>query len=368
LSELLVVAGEPSGDRAAARVLAALGNENVRAFGFFGAACEREGATPCARVTRPAMGALDVAARGADVMRAMLAVRSAVDERAPRAALLVNYTDFNAALLGFLRRRGVRVLWYAAPQIWAWRAARGDAIAKRIDAMAVILPFEEALWRARGARTRYVGHPAMEISKLDRHAARKVLDLDDDAHAIAILPGSRPSEVQRLLPAMLDAIDPSLRKNTRVLLTNALDDETKAFSTSRAASAMIDAREVDAARGAIEVLSAFDVALTASGTASLECVMCDVPPIVCYKLDALAAFVARRALRTTHVALPNVLLARRAFPELLQENAEANAMRRALDSFDRARALADCGEVRRLLGEGHVPSRAVAEMISPWLR
>ncbi len=314
------------------------------------------------------MGALDVAARGADVMRAMLAVRSAVDERAPRAALLVNYTDFNAALLAFLRRRGVRVLWYAAPQIWAWRAARGDAIAKRIDAMAVILPFEEALWRARGARTRYVGHPAMEVAKLDRRAARAVLGIHDDAHAVAILPGSRPSEVKRLLPAMLDAVDRSLRKTARVLLTNALDDDTKNFAKARAAGAAVGVHEVDAARGAIEVLSAFDVALTASGTASLECAMCDVPPIVCYKLDALAAFIARRALCTPHVALPNVLLARRAFPELLQENAEANAMKRALETLDLARARADCGEVRRLLGEAHVPSRAVAEMISPWLR
>jgi len=368
-----VVAGEPSGDRAASRVVRAIREAGFGAFGLFGAACEAESASACARI-EPRMGALDVAARALEIVRAMRAVRGEVERRAPRAALLVNYTDFNAALLGFLRRRGVRVVWYAAPQIWAWRAARADRIAKRVDAMAVILPFEEALWRARGARTRYVGHPALEIARLDRRAARDALGLDARCErATAILPGSRASEVKRLLPPMLDAIargERVWRDHARVLLSNALDDATTRFARDAAREVGVRVHEVDAARGAIEVLAAFDVALCASGTASLECAIADVPPVVAYQVDAIAAFVARRMLDTPHVALPNVLLARRAFPELLQEEAEPRAMRRALEALDARReaALADCKEVRRMLGSGHVPSRAVADMITPWLR
>jgi lipid-A-disaccharide synthase len=370
LSELVAVAGEPSGDRAAAHVVARLRDANVAAFGVVGPACEAEGAVACARVTRAAMGALDVAARGLDVARAMLAVRRAIDERAPRAALLVNYTDFNARLLGFLRRRGVRVLWYAAPQIWAWRASRGDVIGKNVDAMAVVLPFEEELWRACGARARYVGHPAMEIARLARGEARKLLGIArDDARAIAILPGSRTSEVRRLLAPMLAALAPHERDAARVIATSALDGDTLSFMKRHADAASVRVHEVDASYGAISVLEAFDAALCASGTASLECAIANVPPVVAYALDPLAAFVARRALRTPHVALPNVLLGRRVFPELLQREANADAMRRALDTIElRAEAAReDCAEVRRVLGGGHEPSRAVAEMLTPWL-
>lgn len=362
---MLVVAGEPSGDRAAASVLERL---RVDAFGVVGAASRAAGAEPCARAPRSAMGVLDVAARGAELALAMRAVRRAVMTRAPRAALLVNYTEFNARLLGFLRGRGVRVLWYAAPQIWAWRARRGDAIAQGIDAMAVILPFEEELWRKRGVRARYVGHPAMEIPRLERAEARAVLGIASGAWATAVLAGSRASEVRRLLAPMLQALEGD-REGARVIVTTALDDETRAWARHVASDARVAVHEVDASRGAISVLGAFDAALVASGTASLECAICDVPPVVAYRVDALAAFVAKRALRTPHVALPNVLLGRRAFPELLQEDAAARSMRRALDALAarHADARADCAEVRRALGASHVPSRAVAEMIASWL-
>lgn len=369
---LLVIAGEPSGDRAAARVVAELGaRSELRAFGLAGTACERAGVELCAHAAEAAaMGALDVARRAGRLVRAMQAVRNAVAMRRPSAALLVNYTEFNARLLGFLRRKRVKIVWYAAPQIWAWRASRGNAIARGTDVMAVILPFEEALWRARGADARYVGHPAMEIAKLDRADARVALALDrgNDAPAIAILPGSRPREVHRLLPAML-ATTASAPHRARVLLTRALDDETRAWAHARAREAHVAVHEVTADAGAPTVLAAFDAALCASGTASLECAMAGVPPVVAYRLDALAAFIAKRALRTPHVALPNVLLGRRAFPELLQDDACAERMRDALGALiaNRARALDDCAEVRRTLGEGHVPSRAVADMIAPWL-
>jgi lipid-A-disaccharide synthase len=360
---VLVVAGEPSGDRAAAKVVLRLAERGARAFGLVGPACESAGAEACARMGAPALGALDVAARAGSVLRAMHAVRAAVRARRPAVALLVNYSEFNARLLGFLRRRGVRVVWYAAPQIWAWRPRRGRAIARGADAMAVILPFEEALWRARGARARYVGHPSMEVDRLDRASARAELGLAPGARAVAVMPGSRAHEVRRLLPAMLDAT--SGGPAARVLLTTALDPDTRAWARARADAARVPVWDVAADEGAPRVLAAFDQALCASGTASLECAMAGVPPVVAYRVDPLAALVARRALRTAHVALPNVLLGRRAFPELLQRDARAGAMRDALASLAASsdRAAADCAEVRGVLGAGHAPSCAVAEMI-----
>jgi len=255
-------------------------------------------------------------------------------------------------------------VWYAAPQIWAWRAGRGRAIARGVDAMAVVLPFEEALWRGHGARATYVGHPAMEVERLDRDAARA--EVGSGEGALAIMPGSRAKEVRRLLPAMLEAAS---AREARVLLTTALDGETRAWAHDRTARAGVGIVDVDARHGAPRVLAAFDDALCASGTASLECAMAGVPPVVAYRVDPLAAFVARRALRTPHVALPNVVLGRRAFPELLQGEARASNMRDALERLasNRARALADCNEVQRVLGHGHAPSRAVADMVQRWL-
>jgi len=363
VSELLVVCGEPSSDRAAAKVVARLNETSrARAFGLVGPACEAAGVEPLLSPERSAaLGVLDVALRAGWIARAMAVVRGAIAKRRPRAALLVNHTEFNARLLAPLRRAGVRVLWYAAPQIWAWRAGRGEAIARGCDSMAVILPFEEALWRARGVDARYVGHPALEIARRDRDELRRELGLD--GVALAVLPGSRPAEVRRLLPAMLEAAS---GRRARVLLTRALDARTFAWAKERCAGVPIV--ETSAGEGATAVLGAFDVALCASGTASLECALAGVPPVVAYRVDPVAAFVAKRALTTKHVALPNVLLGRRAFPELLQSEARADRMRAELDAIERdARAREACEEVRAVLGDRRAPSREVAEMLRPWL-
>jgi len=353
------VCGEPSSDRAAAKVVARLG---VSAFGLVGPACEAAGVEPLVPAERSAaIGVLDVALRAGRIARAMAAVRRAIHERKPAAALLVNYTEFNARLLRVLRRSGARVLWYAAPQIWAWRARRGAAIARGCDAMAVILPFEEALWRERGANARYVGHPALEIPRRDRRELRERMGLHESA--LAILPGSRPAEVRRLLPAMIEA---AREREARVLLTRALDARTRAWAIERCGAVRIVDTSAD--EGAMAVLGAFDLALCASGTASLECALAGVPAVVAYRVDPVAAFVAKRALTTKHVALPNVLLGRRAFPELLQGDARADRMRDALGAIERdARAREACEEVRALLGPHHTPSREVAEMLRPWL-
>ncbi len=153
----------------------------------------------------------------------------------------------------------------------------------------------------------------------------------------------------------------------RVLLTTALADGVRRWARREADRAEIPVFDADAADGAPRVLAGFDAALCASGTASLECAMAGVPPVVAYRLDPLGAFVARRALRTPHVALPNVVLGRRAFPELLQEEARADLMRASLDALaSSASAAGDCDEVQRVLGNGHAPARAVAEMIRRW--
>src|SRR5580658_1035893 len=159
---LLVAAGEASGDRAAASVVRVLRGEapHVRVFGLGGAALEAEGASLLADLRHlTAMGVGPVAAKGWRIARAHAALLSAASRPSVAAALLVNYTEFNLRLAPRLRALGVRVLWYGAPQVWAWRRSRISAVRKGIDRMAVVLPFEEALWREQGVDCHYVGHP-----------------------------------------------------------------------------------------------------------------------------------------------------------------------------------------------------------------
>jgi lipid-A-disaccharide synthase len=371
-SSLLVVTGEASGDRAAAAVVARL--PGVRAFGLGGAALREQDVELLGDLRRwTALGFGEAAARAGGVVAAWRAVQHAVRERRPEAALLVNYTEYNARLAPRLHALGVRVLWYGAPQVWAWRPQRAHSLRRGIDRMAVMLPFEEDIWRSVGVDAHYVGHPAMEVEALARGQARAALGMTPYAATVAILPGSRPHEVRRLLAPMLDAFErvraDRASVDARVLVASSLDENTRSRVRDACAARRVLTYDVDPRVGAMRVLRAFDVALCASGTASLEAALAHAVPVVAYRVGVTTELVARALLRTKHVALPNVLLGRPAFAELLQREAHAGQIAEALaHSLDRRSALiAECVEVARALGPARTPSVEVARMIAPWL-
>lgn len=372
MSSLLVVAGEASGDRAAAGVLARLGG--VEAFGLGGAALEAAGVELVADIrATTALGVTEAAGRATAVLRAWRAVGRAWRTRRPRAALLVNYSEFNAHLAPALHAAGTRVLWYGAPQVWAWRPGRAASLRRFVDRMALVLPFEEPLWRAVGVDAHYVGHPALETPRLDRISARDALGMTPLAAAVAVLPGSRPHEVRRLLVPMLDAYE-AVRSDrasvdARVLVAASLDVATRDWVRATCAGRHVGTFDVDPAAGAMHVLGAFDAALCASGTASLEAALARAVPVVSYRVGLATELAARALVRTPHVALPNVLLGRRAFAELLQRDARSSRMALALaDALDRRTELvAACDEVESLLRGASAPSAEVARMLAPWL-
>jgi len=372
VNPLLVVSGEASGDRAAAAVLDQLGRPP--AFGLGGAASAAAGLELVGDMRDwTALGVGEAAVRGGRVWQAWRAVVRAAHKRQPGAALLVNYTEFNARLAPRLHARGVRVLWYGAPQVWAWRPGRVAALRPSIDRLAVMLPFEEELWRREGVDAHYVGHPALEVPSQDRAAARETLGLTSLAAAVALLPGSRPHEVRNLLVPMLEGYE-TVREDrasvdARVLVASSLDPGTRAWLHATCASRGVETFDVDPREGAGAVLRAFDVAICASGTASLEAALARAVPIVAYRVGLVTELTARAFVRTPHVALPNVLLGRRAFPELLQREACAPRIAIALaDVLDRRGALlADCDAVEACLLQASQPSRQVARMLTPWL-
>jgi len=376
VEELLVVAGEASGDRAAAAVLARLTEMGapLRAFGLGGAALAASGmelVTDLRHTT--ALGVGEVARRAWDIALGHRRLMQALGRRKPRVALLVNYSEYNARLAPSLRARDIRVLWYGAPQIWAWRPGRARILRRSVDRMAVMLPFEEPLWRDQGVDAHYVGHPAREGVVMHRELARTHLGLTPLAACVAIMPGSRPHEVMSLLRPMLEGFDRVRRDRAsvdgRVLLASSLDPRTRADATLLARSMHVPVYEVDAQLGATSVLEAFDATLCASGTAALEATLARAVPIVAYRVGLATELAARVFLGTPNVALPNVLLGRRAFAELLQREVQpkrfAQELARALDG--RRELLLACDEVETILGAARTPSQEVARMLVPWL-
>ncbi|MCS6901764.1 MAG: lipid-A-disaccharide synthase [Myxococcales bacterium] len=322
LGGLLVVAGETSGDALGAAVLQALGGTHV-VWGLGGPALRRAGASPL----------LDFQAIHAnglgDVVRVLPRAAAAAVHlvrqtrlRRPRAALLIDATSFNARLGRWLRAEGVPVLWCVAPQIWAWRPERGPALARAMDRLATLFSFEVPLWRSLGVDARWVGHPVLDTSFPCREEARSSLGILPSTPTLALLPGSRPGEVARLLPLFLQAANLLKRSDgirTWLLLAPSLPSALVVQAMRAARCQEVRVLQVAPGQGLAPWLPAFDAALCASGTASLECVLAAVPPVVAYRVDALTAWLARRWLRTEYVALPNLLLGRRVFPELLQE-------------------------------------------------
>jgi lipid-A-disaccharide synthase len=357
---LLVVAGEPSGDALAADVIAHL---DTASFGLGGPRLSRAGTDVMVHLGPiAAMGLTAVVARAPRLAHALLTVRRAVERRRPRAALLVGFSEMNARLAPFLRERGVAVLWYAPPQVWAWRPHRARPIAAYCDRMAVTLPFETACWQRAGAAVEYVGHAA---------ASRPFTPEGTDAASrVVLLPGSRAHEVRAHLLPFLGAARHLSRFGyaTELVLAEGLEASTAAWAAERACRS-----GVDVARGGLDdALSRATTAIVASGTATLECAAAGVPPVIVYRTDPVTFAFASRLVRVAHVALPNLVLERRAFPELLQRAVTADRIAAAVHDVVRARKAhrESCREVRTALSaslDARRPGERVAATLRSWL-
>jgi lipid-A-disaccharide synthase len=373
---VLVVAGETSGDRIAALTLRGLARSlgaPVASYGLGGEASFSAGLELIGQASRTAvMGFGDVAGRLPSIARAVFELVLRARRDPPRAALLVSFTELSTHLGRWLRGLGVRVLWCVAPQVWAWRPGRLRTLARSLDRLAVILPFEEALWRRAGVDARYVGHPSLEAPRPSRASLRARFG----GGAIAVLPGSRAGEVVRLAGPLCEAAallrDRGIAESAHILVAPSLDPAARAHAERVALQFDMKLIPTDPEHGAASLLGAFDLALCASGTASLEAALAGVPTVVAYRLDPLSAALARRLVRAPFMALPNILLNRRAIPELFQAEANVYSIARAAE-----RCLARVGEAQAIADELRVilcpPSTEpfgdrVAALMEGWLR
>ncbi len=347
---LLVMAGEPSGDRIASRVIEAVRrNRSCHVFGVGGDNMERAGAELIAHIdSLTALGIGDVARRFLNWSRAWADVREAVDKRKPSVALLVDSPDVNLPLARILTAAGVTVVTYVGPQVWAWRKGRLDLLKERSDITALILPFEKPIYDANRVRSVFVGHPLLdEPSPAPREAVRKELGVGVGQNMVVLLPGSRPGEVSRHSEFMLSAAE-NLRK--RGVYTAFAPGVPSPLATGT--------------RSARDLLGAADAAIVASGTATLEAAVLGTPLAVVYRMGKLSWFAAKRLVKVPWVGLPNLVAGRKIVPEHLQENATEETIFHQglalLEPEEQKRQRRELLKVKEMLGRPGAADRVAA--------
>jgi lipid-A-disaccharide synthase len=277
-------------------------------------------------------------------------LRSMMERGEVSLLVLVDYPGFNMKVAAAAKRSGVPVLYYVTPQVWAWGAGRIPKLARLVSKAAVILPFEEQLLRGFGIDAVFVGHPMLDraANMPTKEEARESLDLPRDAPVLALFPGSRQQEIDRLIDDFV-ATGYELQRRIKglevivsVAPTVALDPDRCPFRLVHSAS--------------LTVLRAADAALCKSGTTTLEAAIADCPLVVAYRTGRLSFAVARRLVKVPHIGLVNVVAGREVAREFIQDDIVpskiANAMIDLLDSGSARRTEVLCGlaEVRSKLG------------------
>ena len=292
---------------------------------------------------------------------------AAARERRPSALVVIDYADFNFQLAKQIKPLGIPVVYYISPQIWAWRSGRIKTIKAIADRVLVIFPFEEPLYRDAGVPVEFVGHPLIDLAtaRVPRHDFLPALGLAADRPTIAVLPGSRTNEVARILPGLVEAAQLIRRTVPLAQFVFAraphLDDALFAPARALSGCALVEG-DTDT------VLAAADLALTASGTATVQTALHGTPMVVVYKLSNLTYRVGRPFVKLDTFAMVNLIAGERIVPELIQDDFTPQSVaREALalltDPARSAQMREGLAGVRRKLGTPGASRRAAAAVL-----
>ncbi|MEJ2534303.1 MAG: lipid-A-disaccharide synthase [Gammaproteobacteria bacterium] len=348
----MLVAGEASGDLLGGALIEALRRHypGARYSGVGGERMTEAGLDAWwDRRELSVMGLFEVLSHLPRLLRLRRALRARILAAAPDAVIGIDAPDFNLGLERSLKAAGLRTVHYVSPTVWAWRTGRAAKIGRAVDLLLCLFPFEPEFYDGHGVRARYTGHPLADAIPLesDRAVARERLGLERDGTCVALLPGSRRSEVERLTTPLLDAAERLAGRRAGLTFLAALADE----NTAAPFRAELERRPELACRvftgRALEVMEASDAVALASGTATLECMLVNRPMAVIYRLSPMTYHAARmlKMFKSEHFALPNILAGERLVPELLQEDVNGEAIADALEAW-----LNDPGAVERLSG------------------
>jgi lipid-A-disaccharide synthase len=374
---IMIVAGEASGDLHGGNLVQAMHkiDPGIRFYGVGGRNLKEAGVELIADAADMAVvGLTEVVFKLGMILKVMAQLKASLKKDRPDLLILIDYPDFNLPLAKAAKKYGIKVFYYISPQVWAWRRGRIGKIKKIVDRMAVILPFEADLYREAGVDVTFVGHPLLDVvkTKYPRKEALRRFDLAEEVTTVGILPGSRQSEVTRLLPVMLGAaeiIEKKIRPVQFVLPLAATLDI--AFVSQIIAKHSVPVRLIP--NEVYDVIGCTDIAMVASGTATLETALMETPMIIIYKVSAPSYYVGKMVIDVDHIGLVNIIAGKTVVPELIQfeaspENIAAGVMD-ILATKERMEGIkAELQKIRDMLGNHGAAERVARlayDMINP---
>jgi lipid-A-disaccharide synthase len=370
-AHVMILAGEASGDAHAAEFVEQLKLEqpDLQLSGMGGKAMKNAGVDVFFDSSIIAVvGLVEVLRHWGDIKRAMGIVRQRLDQTRPDLLILVDYPEFNLKMARHARGLGIKVLFYISPQVWAWRPKRIHKIGSLIDHMAVIFKFEKQYYEKAGIPVSFVGHPLVDKVKAGIDVRKVRTDLGISAHqkVVGLFPGSRHSEISRLLPLMfatarlMQAREPQLKFLLPV--ASSLDfDEISDRSKNSGLDIIVTQDEI------YDVISSCDVVATCSGTVTLEIALLNVPMCILYKISWLSYLIMSRLVTIPHIGLANIVADKAVVKEFLQQDANPDAVSRELfklleNQTYRAQVKQGLEQVRGNLGVGD-GARTMAKLV-----
>jgi lipid-A-disaccharide synthase len=339
---ILIVAGEKSGENYGAAVVRRFLEirPEARFFGIGGSRMASEGVELLYPMSDLAViGVFEILSELPRIRRIFRGLQDQVRRRKPAAAVLIDSPDFNLRLAKRLHRLGVPVLYYIGPTVWAWRRGRLKTIERHVRTMCLIFPFEEQIYRDAGVAARFVGHPLLERVKVERDRATffQAHRLDENRPLIALLPGSRKSEIAFHMPILVRAAARLVAEGPRQFVLPLAEDLGPGAVEPYLESTGLDIRIVS--RDTYGAMAHSDLVLSSCGTANLETALLGTPLVAFYKLSALTYFAGRPFVGVPHYSIVNILAGERIVPELVQKEFTAGNLVR---------------EARRILGSAEI--------------
>ena len=355
MSSVLIIAGENSGEKYGAELVHQFQKlqPEVNFYGIGGNRMQQEGVRLLYSVDALSLvGLVEILTHIPRIKSIFKRIRSEIHSTPPQAAVLIDSPDFNLRLAKVLKKQNIPVLYYISPTVWAWRKGRLKSIKRYVNRMMLIFPFEEKIFAAADIPAVFVGHPLLESisTSLTREEFCQMYRLDPGKPLIALLPGSRPSEIENHMPVLLETIAAlGKKRDVQFLLLQAehLNPENlrKALASVSDEVLMLDSHHYEA-------LSASDLALSACGTANLEAALLGTPVIAFYRISPLTYLLGKPFVTIPHYSIVNIMAGRKVIPEFIQKDFSAdNLCRSALEILEDNKLRADMlGELSRLKG------------------
>jgi lipid-A-disaccharide synthase len=365
--KILLVAGEVSGDLHGSHLVEAIQRiePEVQFSGVGGEGLERRGVKLLYSAhSLSVVGITEVFVKLRTILKALRGLKRSLEREKPDLVILIDFPEFNLRLAKIAHRRGIPILYYISPQVWAWRPKRIRLIAQLVRKMVVLFPFEVPLYEAAGVDVEWVGHPLLDIVKptLPKEKAFQQFGLNPKQRTIGLLPGSRSHEVERLLPPLLASAHLLQKEIPNLQFVIPLAPGLpKTILSSRMKNISVPVKVVEGFT--YDVMNLSDLLITASGTATLEGAILGKPMIIIYKVSFPSYWIGRALIRVDHIGLVNLVAEKEIAPELIQKDVHPQriadeALRILRDPILSRKMSESMGEVCQKLGKPGAAQRA----------